>query len=260
MNDQDKSEGSAKRPNRVGKKRRAAIARPNAATARTMGLKRVYAVEYLRWGERAASEQEAERLESSRTLSLLQPPPGAPVDPKLIEALRPVIADEVRRMLGEILAEAGSVNASSLEGLDRPLPLRTTSIDQMLAPAVARFDALAGRLDRDPDMLDAAAFAERIGMTVQGLHAKRKRGEALGLMQSKRKVWFPLWQIGSDGRLLAGLANLHEVFGGDPWRVHRFLLTPHGAIQGLTGLQALRSGRIAEALTAARATCDGSFS
>jgi hypothetical protein len=48
----------------------------------------------------------------------------------------------------------------------------------------------------------------------------------------------------------AELAALHERLGG-PWAVYRFLVQPHGELDGLTGREALERGKVKAALEAA---------
>ena len=43
---------------------------------------------------------------------------------------------------------------------------------------------------------------------------------------------------------------VHERLGG-PWAVYRFLVQPHGELEGLTGREALERGKVEAALDAA---------
>ncbi|WP_245464047.1 hypothetical protein [Rhizobium sp. NXC24] len=65
-------------------------------------------------------------------------------------------------------------------------------------------------------MLSADEFADEISATRETVNRKRKRYEILGLEGAKRDVRFPKWQIGDDGQLLGGLAQLFEAFNGLP--------------------------------------------
>jgi hypothetical protein len=69
----------------------------------------------------------------------------------------------------------------------------------------------------------------------------------LGLDGAKRGFRFPDWQIDADGKPFAALATLHERLGG-AWAVYRFLVQPHGELDGLTGREALERGRAEQAL------------
>lgn len=72
----------------------------------------------------------------------------------------------------------------------------------------------------------------------------------LGLDGAKRGFRFPIWQLDADGKPFAELAKLHERLGG-PWTVYRFLVQPHGELDGLTGREALERGHGKAALAAA---------
>lgn len=53
---------------------------------------------------------------------------------------------------------------------------------------------------------------------------------------------FSVMQLDRDGRTYAALPKLHDVLG-DAWAAYRFLVTPHAALDGRTGLDALIRGR-----------------
>jgi hypothetical protein len=151
-----------------------------------------------------------------------------------------------RRVVEEFLRSRSLVSELGDEPL---LAMRTGTVDDMLAPFVLDEDGKTRLLAHDPNMVDAARFSELIDCTVQALHGKRKRGEVIGLQQAKRKIWFPIYQIDENGRLLTGLSEVIAAFGGDCWRVHRFLSLPQAAFDGATGVDALKAGRREEVLT-----------
>jgi len=100
------------------------------------------------------------------------------------------------------------------------------------------------------DMLSADAFAKMLGTTRVTVNAKRQSGQILGLDGAKRGFRFPVWQLDAEGKPYAELAVLHERLGG-PWAVYRFLVQPHGELDGLTGREALERGKVKAALEAA---------
>ena len=132
-------------------------------------------------------------------------------------------------------------------------------LDEALTEARQRGAKRAAEILQAPDMLSADQFAAAIGATRETVHQKRRRGEVLGLEGAKRGVRFPDWQIGADGRLLAGLPHLIESLGKHPWAVHRFLLQHHPELDGSSALEALRRGRVDEVLAAARSVEEGTF-
>jgi hypothetical protein len=96
------------------------------------------------------------------------------------------------------------------------------------------------------DMLSADDFARMLATTRVTVNTKRQSGQVLGLDGAKRGFRFPVWQLDGDGKPFAELATLHERLGG-PWAVYRFLVQPHGELNGLNGREALerRKGRAA---------------
>lgn len=100
------------------------------------------------------------------------------------------------------------------------------------------------------DMLNVDDFATMLRATQATLNTMRLIGEVLGLDGAKRGFRFPVWQLDGDGKPFAELASLHERLGG-PWAVFRFLMQPHGELNGLTGREALERGKGRAALKAA---------
>ena len=124
-------------------------------------------------------------------------------------------------------------------------------LDAALAAARERGRLRAADILGGDDMLSADAFAKMIGTTRVTVNTKRQSGHVLGLDGAKRGFRFPIWQLDTDGKPYAELAELHEQLGG-PWAVYRFLVQPHGELGGLTGREALERGKVKAALEAAR--------
>ena len=130
-----------------------------------------------------------------------------------------------------------------------------------LSPAEARAalkrayetgDVAAAKLLAGPDMLSSDAMAERLGVSREAIHQKRRRGELLGIEGAKRGVRFPAWQLDADGLPLAALRDLHDALGA-PWAVFRFLQQRHPELGMRTGLAAISDPRRApDALALAR--------
>ncbi len=121
-----------------------------------------------------------------------------------------------------------------------------------LKRAYSRGATAAAELLSGPDMLSSDALAERLGLSREAVHQKRRRGELLGLEGAKRGMRFPAWQIGPNGRPPAALPGLHEALG-EPWAVFRFLRQRHPELGMRTGLEAMADPRQAtEALELAR--------
>lgn len=134
------------------------------------------------------------------------------------------------------------------------------ALDIALAAARQRGGERVAEILKGPDMLSADEFADEIGATRETVNKKRKRHEVLGLEGAKRGVRFPKWQIGDDGQLLGGLAQLFEALNGHPWAVYRFLVQKSDSLGGRTGLETLQKGMIDQAVRAARSIGRGDFS
>jgi hypothetical protein len=119
-----------------------------------------------------------------------------------------------------------------------------------LAAARERGRLRAAEVLGGDDMLSADAFAKILGTTRVTVNTKRRSGQVLGLDGAKRGFRFPVWQLDAEGKPYAELAMLHERLGG-PWAVYRFLVQPHGELDGLTGREALERGRVKATLEAA---------
>ena len=99
-------------------------------------------------------------------------------------------------------------------------------------------------------MVSADTLGAMLDLSRTSVHAKRKQGDILGLRGAKRDYRFPVWQV-MDHRLVDGLAALHRRFDGDSWAVFTFLRMHHPELSGLTGVEGLRRGRVADVLAAA---------
>jgi hypothetical protein len=110
----------------------------------------------------------------------------------------------------------------------------------------------------EDDMLSADAFSDLLGVSRVTVNTKRQNGQVLGLDGAKRGFRFPAWQLDQDGRPYAALPNLHEILAG-AWAVYRFLVSPHGALDGRTGLDALKQRQDSDVIAAAEGFARGDF-
>lgn len=134
------------------------------------------------------------------------------------------------------------------------------TLERALRDARARGDAVKQDLLADPEMLNTADMAERLGMSGEGVRLKRKRHEVLGVDFAKRGIRYPGWQVLENRQLLPALPRLFSILGDNPWGVYRFLLQNHPELGGSRVLDALKRGRIDEVLAAATNTATGAFS
>jgi hypothetical protein len=110
----------------------------------------------------------------------------------------------------------------------------------------------------EDDMLSADTFSDLLGVSRVTVNTKRQNGQVLGLDGAKRGFRFPAWQLDRDGRPYAVLPKLHEILAG-AWAVYRFLVSPHGALDGRTGLDALKRGQDSDVIAAAEGIARGDF-
>jgi hypothetical protein len=147
---------------------------------------------------------------------------------------------------------------------DAPIVARNATLKETLGRALeearARGAALKHELLADPEMLNTAGLADRLGMSEEGIRLKRKRHEVLGLEFAKRGIRYPSWQVMEDRQLLPALPRLFAILGNDPWRVYRFLLQYHPEIGGRRAVDVLKRGQLDGVLAAAENTAAGAFS
>jgi hypothetical protein len=156
-------------------------------------------------------------------------------------------------------SDSGAVSATIIgeHGLD--LPNADAALAEAIRAARGGGDTLKEELLADPEMLNTAAMATRLGMSEEGIRLKRKRHEILGLEFAKRGIRYPGWQVLPGRQLLPALPRLFAVLGDDPWRLFRFLQQHHPELGGQRALEALRRGRVEAVLTAAENAARGAF-
>ena len=158
---------------------------------------------------------------------------------------------------------SGGATVLSVEEIDAPdvLPIEepgepAPELRDALAAARERGQLRAAEILSGADMVSAVGLAELLGVTRVTVNSKRQAGQLLGLDGAKRGYRFPVWQLNAEGRPYPELGPLHERLG-DPWSVYRFLVQSQGALDGLTGRQALERGRGRAALQAAESIARG---
>ena len=132
------------------------------------------------------------------------------------------------------------------------------ALDRALAAARARGAVRVAEILSGEDMASTDALASMMGVTRETAHAKRRRGEVLGLEGAKRGVRFPIWQLGEDGRPLEGMAEIIRILGPS-WAAYQFLTAPFPSAEGAPMHEMLRRGRTEEVLSQAMAADEGVF-
>jgi hypothetical protein len=126
-----------------------------------------------------------------------------------------------------------------------------SELDRALADARRRGQLRVAEILAGPEMLSADEFAARLGTTRATINAWRHKNQVLGLEGATRGFRFPAWQVGPDGKPFRALPQLFDRLGGDPWAVYRFLVQHHPELRGMTGKDALHSGRADKVVEAA---------
>ncbi|GHE79746.1 XRE family transcriptional regulator [Camelimonas fluminis] len=160
----------------------------------------------------------------------------------------------------------GDISTSQPVALEQPvapMPVETckpsVKLVQALAAARERGVAVATEIFNNPEMLSGRDFARLIGSSPTTVNSKRQNGEFLGLEGARRGFRYPTWQLDADGKPFAELRALQEILGG-AWATYRLLVQQQGALNGLTGLEALASGRGGELVDVTEGIARGDFS
>jgi hypothetical protein len=91
--------------------------------------------------------------------------------------------------------------------------------------------------------------AANLGITRQAVDARRQKGHLVAWRTNDKKWRFPVWQFGSDGLPLKGVAECIAATELDnEWSAMIFFLSAAESLEGLRPLDLLRDGRTNEAL------------
>ncbi len=170
---------------------------------------------------------------------------------------------KVRRHVRFRVAGGQATTSPSVITESRDFPVeesreRSPKLESALAAARERGRIRAAEVLSRKDMLSADELAALLGTTRVTVNAKRKNGKVLGLDGAKRGFRFPDWQLDENGKPYGELPVLLERLG-TPWAVYRFLVQPHGSLDGLTGLRALERGKGPAVVAAAEGVARGDF-
>lgn len=162
--------------------------------------------------------------------------------------------------------EVDPTGGTTVTPLETPLDVAASSVDvadgdlqRALDEARRRGRGQAAEILAAEDMLSADQFAVLLGTTRMTVNTKRQNHQVLGLEGAKRGFRFPVWQVDEDGKPFSALPALFERLGGGPWSVYRFLIQSHPELDGLTGCEALRRGKVDQALNVAESIAQGTF-
>lgn len=145
-----------------------------------------------------------------------------------------------------------------LQVLQQPIVFEAIRRDDPWAAARLRgLEAAQKLLRMEGGCGDIEVVKRILGMkSREGVYKRSRKGDLIEIKTGMRGVLFPLWQFKSTGGVLDGLepvlAKLRER-GCLGWSILHFFLNPHVIFgdTGITPLQALQKGRLAEVLRAA---------
>jgi hypothetical protein len=110
------------------------------------------------------------------------------------------------------------------------------------------------------DTLSSDEIAVRLNTNRETIKQWRAAGRLIGVEGAKRGIRYPAAQIGPNFAPLTGIHEVLKALDGDHWEAWRFLASEIDELNGITGFDALRDGRLQEALETLEARSYGSFS
>lgn len=163
------------------------------------------------------------------------------------------IASELdERALGAA-AGAPSDYAVLVRALQAPEAVAVLRQDDPFAEARLRGLEIRERLlGAEGGVLTAEQVARHLGISRQAVDKRRRVGRLLALSTGRRGYLYPAWQISQHGVVNGFERVLGQLLVRDPWMQAAFFLGGDPRLNGMTPLEALRTGRIEEACRAAR--------
>jgi hypothetical protein len=110
------------------------------------------------------------------------------------------------------------------------------------------------------DTLSSDEIAARLNTNRETIKQWRIAGRLIGVEGAKRGVRYPAAQVGPNFAPLTGIHEVLKALDGDNWEAWRFLAGEVDELDGTTGFDALRDGRLQEVVEILEARSYGSFS
>jgi hypothetical protein len=167
-------------------------------------------------------------------------------------------ADELGLELGRRLKEMKLPGASLGEFLPRVMEAAASVLSGKMSgsaePELTRAKLLARgvfarrRLEEaEGGAISTEEVAENLDVTRQAIDLRRQKRQLVAWRTSQKRWRFPVWQFGSDGRPLEGLAECIAATDLDnEWSAMIFFLSSADSLDGLRPLDLLRDGRVSE--------------
>jgi hypothetical protein len=221
--------------------------RAPAPSGTTLALKQALHTQY--------PQAQAETIDAA--LAMLERPTGA-IQQALAARLFHAVAG-LAAATDEAIATAALGQPSDytllLELLTAPAVVERVREEDPLGPARLRWLRDRERLlAAEGGSVPATTAMEILGLkSRQAVQQRRARGKLLGLPLGGSTYRYPIWQFDQHGEVLPGFAEvLTALVHLDPWGQAAYLLAGEPRLDGMRPLDALRAGRVADVMEAAR--------
>ena len=172
---------------------------------------------------------------------------------RILRAVKDLEADLTSTSIEEATA-APTDNLVMLEALSSASWVsRLAAQDPIVASKLRGFELRQEMLKKADGVLSSGKVAELLKLSRQAVDKRRAANQLLALTQGRRGYGYPSFQF-EDGKTLDGLEEvLRNLSALDPWMQLRFFTSSHERLGNRTPIEALRSGRANDVVSAASA-------
>ena len=170
---------------------------------------------------------------------------------RILRAVKDLDTDLTSSLIDEATA-APTDNMVMLKALSSaPWVSELAAQDPIVASKLRGFELRQEMLKKAEGVLSSEKVAELLNLSRQAVDKRRAANQLLALTQGRRGYSYPSFQF-EDGKTLDGLeAVLKHLSALDPWMQLRFFISPHERLGSKTPIEALRSGRVSDAVRTA---------
>lgn len=170
---------------------------------------------------------------------------------RILRAVKDLETDLTSTLIDEATA-APTDNLVMLEALSSaPWVSELAAQDPIVAAKLRGFELRQEMLRKAEGVLSSGKVAELLRLSRQAVDKRRAANQLLALTQGRRGYSYPSFQF-EDGKTLDGLEEVLKTLTVlDPWMQLRFFTSPQEKLGSKTPIEALRSGRVSDAVRAA---------